>query len=122
MRLNYTDESKDKYWVKFDDNGNVSYSKDGNTWQDTPMQDVLVKETTTGGSNNSGSSNSGSSNSGSSNTGSTGSNNTGSVTSAGSTVVTSPKTGEDNTVFLFMGLAVVSAIAAGACAYRRRRV
>ena len=121
-KSNYTDESKDKYWVKFDDNGNVSYSKDGNTWQDTPMQDVLVKETTTGGSNNSGSSNSGSSNSGSSNTGSTGSNNTGSVTSAGSTVVTSPKTGEDNTVFLFMGLAVVSAIAAGACAYRRRRV
>lgn len=121
-KSNYTDESKDKYWVKFDDNGNVSYSKDGNTWQDTPMQDVLVKETTTGGSNNSGSSNSGSSNNGSSNTGSTGSNNTGSVTSAGSTVVTSPKTGEDNTVFLFMGLAVVSAIAAGACAYRRRRV
>lgn len=120
-KSNYTDESKDKYWVKFDNNGNVSYSKDGNTWQDTPMQDVLVKETTTGGSNNSGSSNSGSSNSGSSNTGSTGSNNTGSVTSAGSTVVTSPKTGEDNTVFLFMGLAVVSAIAAGACAYRRRR-
>ncbi len=122
-KSNYTDESKDKYWVKFDGNGNVSYSKDGNTWQDTPMQDVLVKETSgsTSGTGNSGSNNSGSSNSGSSNTGSTGSTNTGSVTTAGSNVVTSPKTGEDNTVFLFMGLAVVSAIAAGACAYRKRR-
>lgn len=43
----YTDKSKDQYWVKFDENGKVSYSTDKNAsddkWSDTPLKDTLVK-------------------------------------------------------------------------------
>ena len=36
----------EKFWVKFDNNGNAKYSKDKQTWSDEPLEDILVKATT----------------------------------------------------------------------------
>lgn len=36
----------EKFWVKFDNNGNAQYSKDKQTWSDEPLEDILVKATT----------------------------------------------------------------------------
>ena len=33
----------EKFWVKFDNNGNAQYSTDKQTWSDTPLEDILVK-------------------------------------------------------------------------------
>ncbi len=41
----YTDKSKDKYYVKFDKDGNAQYSTDKQVWQDAPLTDLLVKDT-----------------------------------------------------------------------------
>jgi len=39
----YTDQSKDKYYVRFDGNGNAQYSTDKQIWFDDPLTDLLVK-------------------------------------------------------------------------------
>lgn len=149
----YTDKSEDKYYVKFDNNGNAQYSTDKQIWVDEPLVDVLVKapaqEDTNkpstdengntnnppAGDDNGGASNDGgnagtngsidagtsggSGDSGAGNaTGGAGANNATDGANANNSAVTgsnsmsSAKTGEVQTVYIFAGFAAVIALAA----------